>query len=197
MDISIDVTRVKIAAADSDAPNIVGAFFQFPNTVDNRIIRLTAFQVFVIGTLIACLAYQKNTSWHWVSVGLCVDFCLRFYAGAGISPLGAIAQLTTAIMDLVLPACGIKSGPVWGAGPPKQFAVFVGICFTVVILVLQFTHHWIPCTVIAGILAAFAALECFLNFCAGCLVFSYLIKWVPTHLLQHHANGLQHCTIYA
>lgn len=37
-------------------------------------------------------------------------------AGAGISPLGCIAQLVTALMDLLLPMMGIKSGPVWGAG---------------------------------------------------------------------------------
>lgn len=192
VDISVDVTRVKIAAADQDAPNIVGALFQFPNSVDNRIIRLTGLQVFVISTLIAVLAYQKKTSWHWVSTGLLVDFCLRFYGGAGISPLGSIAQIMTAAMDLILPACGIASGPIWGAGPPKQFAVFVGICFTTVIMVLQFTHHWIPCTVIAGILAFFAALEAFLNFCAGCLVFSYLIKWgiVPDTVYMVHINTL-------
>lgn len=36
-------------------------------------------QIFVLSLLIAILAYRKNTQWHWVSVGLLVDFCLRFY----------------------------------------------------------------------------------------------------------------------
>lgn len=61
-------------------------------------------------------------------------------------------------------------------GPPKQFAAFVGINFSVMVVALHFTHNWIPCTVIAAILCFFAALEAFLNFCAGCLVFQFMIK---------------------
>ena len=40
-------------------------------------------QVFVISLLLAIFAYKKEQSWHWVAVGLLVDFCLRFY----VSPL--------------------------------------------------------------------------------------------------------------
>lgn len=133
------------------------------------------------------------------------------------------------------------------AGPPKQFAVSVGILFSTIIVVMQFTHQWqvgarfycslfskssvrlspasghavhpntkrqagatrrlhrlvcapaVPCankgfplsnsrtvpravpqaaTAFAATLCFFAGLEAFLNFCAGCLVFSYAIKSV-------------------
>ena len=88
------------------------------------------------------LSYQKKTSWNWVAVGMLVDFCLRFYAGAGVSPLGSLGMLAAAAIDLVLPKLGIKTAPVWGAGPPKQFAVFVGVVFSAVIVVLKFFDQW-------------------------------------------------------
>lgn len=44
------------------------------------------------------------------------DFCLRFYAGAGISPLGSLGMAAAAAMDLILPRLGVKTGPIWGAG---------------------------------------------------------------------------------
>ena len=216
---------MRVAGVDEAAPRVVGALFEFPNTVDNRIIRLVAtqarvlagacacggggvlrtrmrvlglvlavpphrpppprpppraptppvapphtrtharVQVFVLSVLIAALAYKKDESWRWVSVGLLVDFVLRFYvscfarcgcgcalhagggcclarraarprapthppappqpppllllqAGAGISPLGSAAMLTAALMDLILPKLGVKTGPKWGAGAP-------------------------------------------------------------------------------
>ena len=34
---------------DRDAPHVVGALFEFPNTVDNRVIRLVATQVWRAG----------------------------------------------------------------------------------------------------------------------------------------------------
>lgn len=37
-------------------------------------------------------------------------------AGAGISPLGSLAMLGAAAIDLAGPQLGIKTGPVWGAG---------------------------------------------------------------------------------
>lgn len=136
---------------------LAGALFEFPNTVDGRVIRLVGVQascsawplarrkdmspwwtaaliqtpmlvanlepptflltqVFVIALLLAVFSYKKEQSWHWVAVGLLVDFCLRFYAGAGISPLGSVAMMSAAAIDLVLPRLGIKTAPVWGAG---------------------------------------------------------------------------------
>jgi hypothetical protein len=75
--------------------------------------------VFFLALLLAIFSYKKQQAWHWVAVGLLADFCLRFYAGAGISPLGSLAQLVAAGMDLVLPRMGVKTAPVWGAGAPR------------------------------------------------------------------------------
>ena len=49
---------------------------------------------------------------------------VRLQAGAGISPLGSVAMVTTAALDLVLPKCGVKAwaAPVWGAGERSAVA---------------------------------------------------------------------------
>lgn len=54
-------------------------------------------------------------------------------AGDGISPLGSLAMLGAAAIDLVGPRLGFKTGPVWGAGeagcPPRVTAASgVGGC---------------------------------------------------------------------
>ena len=40
---------------------------------------------------LAIFSYKKEQSWHWVAVGLLVDFCLRFYVRRGC--LSAAAAL--------------------------------------------------------------------------------------------------------
>jgi hypothetical protein len=40
-----DPTLLKLAGVDEDAPHVIGALFEFPNTVDNRVIRLVGLQV--------------------------------------------------------------------------------------------------------------------------------------------------------
>lgn len=41
---------------------------------------------------------------------------IALQGGAGISPLGSVAMMVAAAIDLVLPWLGRKTGPVWGAG---------------------------------------------------------------------------------
>lgn len=192
-DLEAGKTTMKMIGVDKDATSITGSLLEFPNTVDNRVIRLVGFQVWVLSLLLAVLAYKKDQSWHWVGVGLLTDFCLRFYAGAGISPLGSIAMFVLAVYDLVVPRLlKRETGPIWGAGVPKQFAVSVGIFFSAAIVVFQFTHVWEAATVFAAVLSFFAFLEWALNFCAGCWVFGYAIKFgiVPDSVYIVHINTL-------
>lgn len=185
--------QVPLVGVDKEAPHVIGALFEFPNTVDGRVIRWTGFFVFVICVIIAALSYQEKRSVKWLSVGLLTDFCLRLYGGAGISPVGSLAMFVVAVWDLVGPAVfGRSTGPVWGAGPPKQFAVCVGVLFSAIIMILQFTKQWEASTVFAAILAFFAWLESFLNFCAGCWVFGYAIRFkiIPDTIYMVHINSL-------
>jgi tellurite resistance protein TehA-like permease/glutaredoxin len=185
--------QAPLAGVDEGSPDIIGALFEFPNTVDGRVIRWVGCQVFVLCVVIAALSYKEERSYKWLSVGLLTDFCIRFYGGAGISPLGAIAMLITGVWDLVGPRYfGRETGPVWGAGPPKQFAVLVGILFSAIIVILQFTKVWQGATVFAAILAFFAGLEAFMNFCAGCWFFGHAIrlKLIPDTVYMVHINAL-------
>ena len=182
-----------LVGVDQDAPNVIGALLEFPNTVDGRVIRWTGFQVFVICVIIAALSYQEKRSIKWLSVGLLTDFCLRLYGGAGISPLGSLAMFTTAVWDFVGPRAFKRStGPVWGAGPPKQFAVCVCVLFSAIIVILEFTKQWEAATAFAAILAFFAGLESFLNFCAGCWFFGHAIRlgFIPDTVYMIHINSL-------
>ena len=184
---------LKMIGVDEDATPVTGALLEFPNTVDNRIIRVVGFQVFVVAVLLAALAYKEDRSWRWVSVGLLVDFCLRFYGGAGISPLGSNAMLAVGMWDLVVPwLLKRETGPVWGAGPPKQFAASIGVFFSAAIVVFQFTSIWPAVLIVATMLACASGLESFLNFCAGCWVFGHAISLhlIPDSIYMVHINTL-------
>ena len=102
-------------------------------------------------------------------------------------------MLVTAAWDLVGGRwLGRPTGPVWGAGPPKQFAVSVGILFSTIIVVMQFTKQWQAATAFAATLAFFAGLEGFLNFCAGCWFFGHAIRFglIPDTVYMQHINLL-------
>lgn len=196
-DVEAAKPKIPLVGVDERAPRIIGALFEFPNTVDGRIIRLVAVQVFVLSVLLAVFAYKGKRQWSWVSVGLLTDFCVRCYGGAGISPLGSIAMFVAGFWDLIQPRIfpkykGFFSQPRWGAGPPKQFAVVVGVMFSAMIVVLYFTKVWQAATVIAAILAFFAFLEGFYNFCAGCWVFGHAIrlKLIPDTVYKIHVDSL-------
>ena len=79
-----------------------------------------------------------------------------------------------------------------GAGPPKQFAVCVGVLFSAIIVILEFTKQWQAATVFAAILAFFAGLESFFNFCAGCWFFGHAIRlgFIPDTVYMIHINSL-------
>ncbi len=59
--------------------------------------------------------------------------------------------------------------------PPKQFAARVGFVFSVTSAILFITELTAAGIVMAGTLAVFAALECFLNICMGCIFYNSLI----------------------
>lgn len=134
--------------------------FRFPATVDNNVIRLTGFFIFCVS--ISSIVYREEELGRWLSVGLLVDFILRFLGGSGMSP---IALLATAIVTPIL-------HPDFRAGPAKQFAAAVGILFTTVSTTCYFTDHEVPAAVVLGCLTFAAGLEAFGDVCLGCLVFS-------------------------
>jgi hypothetical protein len=92
--------------------------FWFPNVVNNRVIRITGFQVVVCCCL--AIAYREDEWNRWFVTGLMLDFIARMILGGVASPLGMIATVIASPFE-----------PNFKPGPPKQFAAFCGVCFTV------------------------------------------------------------------
>ncbi len=109
---------------------------------------------------------------------LLVDYCLRFLGGSSISPLGSLAQVMVAIMDL------FGSKPKWMAGWPKQFATFCGVMFTAgaTLFFLLQRYNYGDQLVIVGlsitcVLLFAQLLEWSIGFCLGCFFFGLMIQF--------------------
>lgn len=101
----------------------------------------------------------------WIPFFLVVDFFLRAANLGRFSPLAIVSGVL--VRSLQLP-----EKPVYM--PPKRFAAFVGLAFSILIAILALTN--VNPIVPLGILILFAALESLAGICAGCYVYDYLQK---------------------
>jgi len=62
------------------------------------------------------------------------------------------------------------------AGPPKRFAQLIGAILTVAALGAGIAGASLLAAVLVGVVAVFATLESVVGFCAGCVVFGYLMR---------------------
>jgi hypothetical protein len=69
----------------------------------------------------------------------------------------------------------LKNRPVDRA--PKRFAAFIGLTFSIAILIALLFDFTTTAKVLLGILMIFAALESSVGFCAGCYVYTYLKRF--------------------
>jgi hypothetical protein len=122
-------------------------------------IRLTAFFVLVI------ILLYLLTGKGWLPVFLLLDFALRSFNLGAYSPLAFVSGLL--VRRLRLP---VK--PVYM--PPKRFAARVGLLFCAAITVLHYSG--VSTIVLSGVIALFAALESLAGFCAGCYVYSGIVR---------------------
>ena len=107
---------------------------------------------------------------QWIIIAvLLYGFCARVATGPTLSPIGQIAT------RLLVPIIG-KNRPV--AGPPKRFAQFVGLIFSLTALILFFiVDSSLPYRIVLAVLAGFAFLESIVGFCAGCWFFKLMMSW--------------------
>ena len=123
--------------------------------------RLTAFFVFV-------LAVTFLTTGLWlIPAFLTIDFLLRANYWGKFSLLAILS-------DAVIKQLKIKNKPTDRA--PKRFAAGVGLIFSTGILVLSLFHLSTAAFIGMSVLVIFAFLESFVGFCAGCYVYSILLK---------------------
>ncbi|CAM9698463.1 unnamed protein product, partial [Hapterophycus canaliculatus] len=76
------------------------------------------------------------------------------------------------------------------AGPSRQFANLCGVLFAGVAWACLVGDKSLGARVMLAILAIAAFLQGFLNFCAGCFVFGYLMKFglVSQAVYRMHVN---------
>ena len=97
---------------------------------------------------------------------LAVDFFIRAFTRLSYSPLSYLAHLFVKLMG---------TGEILIDKAPKVFAARIGLILTS-ITTLGALLHWSLLAYISGsVLVLFAFLECGLNFCMGCWVYSYLV----------------------
>lgn len=99
---------------------------------------------------------------------LAYGFVARVATGPTLSPMGLLAT------HVIVPALGNPSRPV--PGPPKRFSQTVGLVFSVTALLMLMESAG-PAEAVVAVLTVFATLEAFVGFCAGCFVFTQMIRF--------------------
>jgi tellurite resistance protein TehA-like permease/glutaredoxin len=153
--------------------------FHMPAIVNRWVVQFTGIQVVVLCAII--IGFRNNQWSHWLCFGLSMDFIVRTIFGGFPSPLGAVATFLSApITEELVP------------GAPKQFASAIGIFMTGFATILFFTEQIVGGCVVIGVLAGFAALEGFFNFCFGCYIYSWLNVFgiVPNDVYKPYTDSL-------
>ena len=136
----------------------------FPHPVNEIAARWVAGMVVVLATTIIL------TDIYWLMFLLAYGFLARVLTGPKLSPMGLLAT------RVLVPRFGNRQKLV--AGPPKRFAQFIGLAFAVASLILFYVFGLTEATeVILAILVVFATMESILGFCAGCFMFTILMKF--------------------
>lgn len=131
-----------------------------PDRVDENRVRATAFAV-----VIAMGAFLF-TGIIWFPVLLTVDFYIRAFTRLKYSPLSWLAGLLTRVLG---------ASPVAIDKAPKVFAARIGLLLSVITLAASLAGLNLLSMVVGTTLVLFAFLECGLNFCAGCWVYTYIV----------------------
>jgi len=131
-----------------------------PERVDENRVRATA-----LGVVITMGAYFVTGSALFPAL-LVVDFFVRAFTKLSFSPMSYLAHFFVKI---------IGTQPVLIDKAPKMFAARIGLILTS-ITTLGALMHWPFLAYISGsILVLFAFLECGLNFCMGCWLYTYVV----------------------
>jgi len=136
--------------------------FRFPEMVDEKATRATAFFVFL--TAIAGVLTQN---WFLLAF-LAYEFLARLAYGPSLS--------LQAFLGRILARKVLKTKPAMTAGPPKRFAQFIGSVFAVSALVSSILGAGLTTQVLLGTLVLFSFLEWALGFCAACFLFAQGIR---------------------
>ena len=155
------------------------SIFGFPHPVNEYAARSVAGMVMVLAGSIVLFDIP------WLLFLLAYGFLARVLTGPKLSPMGIIAT------KIIAPKILNRNRPV--PGPPKRFAQTICLACSVFAILMAYGFSQVGLAyVVVGILIGFAFLESILGFCAGCFVFSYLMKWglIPADVCER-CNNLQ------
>lgn len=143
-----------------NAENALACPIDFVAVNENKI-RVIALHVFVLSILILFKP-------HWIFIGiLATDFFLRTFKLNTFSPFAISAAGITKVLTL-----GFK--PVDQG--PKRFAAGIGLTFSLGMLVTHLAGYTTATLILTATITVFSFLESFLAFCAGCHVYTILIR---------------------
>lgn len=128
--------------------------------VDENRVRTTAFGML---TLMGLFFMTHNPIFPGIML---VDFYIRAFTKLRYSPVSFLAHLFVK---------AIRTEPVWIDKAPKMFAARVGFLLTSLTLSAALLNLPLLATVTGATLVLFSFLECGLNFCAGCWVYTFIV----------------------
>lgn len=156
------------------------SFLWFPETVNAHVTRMVAMFTFIFALLCVIMWHKSET--RYAVLALAMDCVARFVYGSSHSPLGMLA---TAYLS--------KIPPRFTAGPPKQFAALCACFFSVFGCGLYLGGEKVGGAVVICILAFFAFIEAFFDFCFGCYFFGLAVswKWISPSIYRPYLNMVE------
>lgn len=136
---------------------------RFPTHVSKSVVRITAIQVFLLSGLSFLL---QNP---WLALILAADFAMRSIVLPRLSPLVFISRA------LVIPIFHLKGRDI--SYPPKRFAALIGFVLSGTGFLFGVYGLMVPFYTCLGMLGLFSFLEAAFDFCAGCKIYTLLMRW--------------------
>jgi len=131
-----------------------------PERIDENRVRVTALSVVII---MGVYFMTGNTIFP---AFLVIDFYIRAFTKLKYSPLSWLSHLFVK---------SFGTQPVWIPKAPKIFAARIGLLLTMLTTISAMLGLSIVAYVTGATLVIFAFLECGVNFCAGCWVYTYVV----------------------
>ena len=131
-----------------------------PERVDENRVRVTA-----LGVIVTMGGYFITGN-VLIPALLVMDFFIRAFTRFKYSPLGWLAHLTVKVL-------GIQVILIDKA--PKMFAARIGFILTMITSLAALLDLSCLSYILGSVLVLFAFLECGLNFCMGCWIYSYVV----------------------
>ncbi|TFH27335.1 MAG: DUF4395 domain-containing protein [Bacteroidia bacterium] len=131
-----------------------------PERVDENRVRATAFGVIIL------MGVYFATGNPLFPALAALDFYIRAFTRLPYSPVSWLAKLFVEAMG---------TQPVWIDKAPKIFAARIGLLLTIITTAAAMLDWSLTAYLAGSTLVIFAFLECGLNFCAGCWVYTNVV----------------------